>query len=73
MDMKKLIILAAVLSAATLLAGCDNAEQVRKERCTELQGLATDGLLGKISKDEYKKVQGEWKSLQCRQSDIIQG
>lgn len=69
----KIMIIAAVLSATTFLAGCDNAEQKRKERCTELRGLATQGLLGKISKDEYGKTLDEWKSLQCKQSDIIQG
>lgn len=72
--MKKIMTLTAVLIAAsTLLAGCDNAEQARKERCTELRGLADKGIRGKISEDEFGKVQDEWKSLECKQSDIIQG
>ena len=71
--MKKIMALTALLSLAALLTGCDNPEQARKERCTELRGLADKGIRGKISEDEFGKVQDEWKSLECKQSDIIQG
>ncbi|HAS6641079.1 hypothetical protein [Vibrio parahaemolyticus] len=73
--MKKVLLLLTVLSLPTLLTGCGDSDpdHARKVRCTELQGIASDGFRGKIPKEDYIKATDEWEKLKCHRSDVIQG
>ncbi|HIF9459206.1 TPA: hypothetical protein ACX6SN_003885 [Photobacterium damselae] len=72
--MKKLFILTAIL-IPTLLVGCSDPAQEKKERCTEISNTITDQSMGKIklTEDEYKKLRTEWDNLKCHRSDLIHG
>ncbi|HIF9287244.1 TPA: hypothetical protein ACX6Q9_003198 [Photobacterium damselae] len=72
--MKKLFILTVIL-IPTLLVGCSDPAQEKKERCTELSNKFTDHMMGRkpLPKNEYKKLRDEWDKLQCHQTDIIHG
>ncbi|HIF9170098.1 hypothetical protein WAX86_20155 (plasmid) [Photobacterium damselae subsp. damselae] len=69
--MKKLFILTAIL-IPTLLVGCSDPAQEKKERCTQLQNEATDAGMGKGDR-KYSEIRKEWDKLQCHQTDIIHG
>lgn len=72
-NMKKIMALtAALVAASTLLAGCDNAEQARKERCTELRGEASKAFDGEGTR-KNSEIKKDWDKNQCKESDIIQG
>ena len=69
--MKKFIILTAFL-IPTLLVGCSDPAQAKKERCTQLQNQGTDASMGKGTR-KYSEIKAEWDKLQCHQTDIIHG
>ncbi|HIF9162533.1 hypothetical protein WAX88_21125 (plasmid) [Photobacterium damselae subsp. damselae] len=72
--MKKLFILAAIL-IPTLLVGCSDPAQEKKERCTEISNQLNDHMSSRIhlSDSEYNKLRTEWDERQCHRTDIIHG
>ena len=69
--MKKFIILTAFL-VPTLLVGCSDPAQAKKERCTQLQNQEADAFMGKGTR-KRSEIKAEWDKLQCHQTDIIHG